>query len=74
MILYVVTMHRWGDDETHNYVQGVFSSEDDATLCGEAEKAWRGNKYEPKITKVILNQHDHETLDWLEECKTLSAI
>lgn len=66
--VYVVTMHRWGDDETHNYVQGVFTDKDQADKCGEAEKAWRGGKYEPKITEMILDEHDQDSMNYLKLC------
>ena len=51
MKVYVVTMQRWGDTESHNYVQGVFNNKDDAEVCGKAEKEWRGGKYEAAITE-----------------------
>lgn len=66
--VYVVTMQRWGGSETHNYVQGVFTDKAQADKCGEAEKAWRGGKYEPRITEMILDEHDQDSLDWLEAC------
>lgn len=68
MKVFVVTMQRWGDKESHNYVQGVFTTLEDAELCGRAEKAWRGGKYEANITECILNHQDIDTLAWLEAC------
>ena len=62
--LYVVTMHRWGDDESHNYVQGVFSKKAQAQKAGKAEKDYRGGKYEPKISVIILDQHDEDALKY----------
>ena len=69
MKIYVVTMQRWGDTETHNYVQGVFTTLEDAELCGKAEKAWRGGKYEANITEHILDEQETDSLKWLEQCK-----
>ncbi len=68
-IVYVVTMQRWGDSETHNYVQGVFTSVEEALSCGQAERSFRGGKYEPKITEHILDEHDIEALDYHKECQ-----
>lgn len=67
--VYVVTMHRWGDSETHNYVQGVFTKKAQAEKCGEAERAYRGCKYEPKITEIALDQHDEDSVDYLKQCQ-----
>lgn len=66
MKVFVVTMQRWGDKESHNYVQGVFTTLKDAELCGRAEEAWRGGKYEANITECILDQQDIDSLTWLE--------
>ena len=54
--MFVVTMHRWGDDESHSYVLGVFSTENKAIEEGKKEMDYRGMKYEPKITKVSLDE------------------
>lgn len=62
MKLYVVTMHRWGDEESHSYVEGVFTDVVDALKCGYAERAYRGCKYEPKITEIFLNGQSEGSL------------
>lgn len=54
--MYVVTMHRWGDDESHNYVLGVYSTKELALRAGRAEMEHRGMKYEPKITETLLDE------------------
>jgi len=67
--VYVVTMHRWGDEESHNYVEGVFTDVGEALKCGDAERSYRGCKYEPKITEVILNQQDEDSLNYHKRCQ-----
>jgi hypothetical protein len=67
--VYVVTMHRWGDKESHNYVQGVFTKKAQAQKCCDAERSYRGCKYEPKITEVILDQHDEDSLNYHKRCQ-----
>lgn len=67
--VYVVTMHRWGDEESHNYVQGVFTKKAQAQKCGDAERSYRGCKYEPKITEMILNQQDEDSLNYHKRCQ-----
>ena len=69
MRVYVVTMQRWGDSESHNYVQGVFSSSEAAELCGEAEKAWRGGKYEACVTIHEVDEQDSDSMGYWEECQ-----
>ena len=63
-VLYVVEMLRWGDRENHSYVIGVYSTETLATLAGEAEKSWRGGKYEYAISLYTLDYIPEEKLDF----------
>lgn len=49
-IIFVVKMFRWGEDEEHNYILGVFSSFQLAEAAGKSEREYRGGKYEPRIT------------------------
>lgn len=60
MTVFVVEMLRWGDDETHHYILGVFNSLREATKAGEIEKSWRGGKYEHKVVgfEVMLSHRD----------------
>lgn len=55
MKVYTVIMYRWGDTERHSYLLGVFDTEEQAVAEGEAECAWRGNKYKPRIAEVQMN-------------------
>jgi hypothetical protein len=56
MKLYVVHMRRWGDEENHSYIEGVYDNEKDAEKHGLAEQESRDNKYEPQIRIHILNE------------------
>jgi hypothetical protein len=50
--VFVVTiMYRYGDHEKHSYVLGIWSNKETAKRYGEAERSWRGLKYEPEITE-----------------------
>lgn len=69
MKVYVVTMQRWGDTESHNYVQGVFATKAEAELCGNAEKCWRGGKYEANITEHLIGEQDTDSLKHWERCQ-----
>jgi hypothetical protein len=42
-------MRRWGDDEMHSYLLGIFSTECLAKENGQRERENRGGKYEPSI-------------------------
>lgn len=55
MILYIATMYRWGDEESHSYVLGVFETKELALAAGQSERDWRGGKYEVKVVVRILN-------------------
>lgn len=66
--MFVVEMLRWGDREAHSYVIGVFDNIELATLAAEAEKTWRGGKYEYEITEFVLNNIDEEVLNYHRAC------
>lgn len=50
MMVFVVTMYRYGNPEAHSYVLGVWSTLDGAQKAGAAEEAWRGSKYRYRVT------------------------
>lgn len=56
MELYVVKMNRWGDEELHSYVIGVYDDPVLAEKAGDVERLNRDNKYEPEIIPLTLNQ------------------
>jgi len=55
MLVYIVTMYRYGDREKHSYVYGAFSTEATAREWGEKEKDYRGGKYEPEIIRFCVD-------------------
>ena len=63
-MLYITEMLRWGEDETHHYILGVYSSKEGAIFAGEIEKSWRGGKYEypvvPKKLDAALGQEQYD--------------
>lgn len=54
-MLYIVDMLRFGNDESHHYVLGVYSTIEGANFAGDAEQRWRGGKYEKRIIQTELN-------------------
>lgn len=61
--VYVTLMQRWGDDEKHHYIKGVYTTHDLAMRHGIAHKNYRGGKYEPKIEEFEIEDQDHTKLD-----------
>lgn len=55
MNAYIATMYRYGDDENHSYVIGVFDDKQMAKTAGDKEELWRGGKYECKIIAIEPN-------------------
>lgn len=53
--VYVAHMFRWGDEEKHSYVVGVFTSRQDAIDACVAENIYRGGKYEGRVLETQLN-------------------
>ena len=68
-IIYVVTMQRWGDSESHNYVVGAYTDALQAKEAGLAHRAWRGGKYEPSIVEIEVDGMDAEIMEHWEKCK-----
>lgn len=68
MKLYVTEALRWGDRESHSYVVGVYSTREQAKLAGDAERSWRGGKYECVVTEFELDFLNTEKLDYHKEC------
>jgi hypothetical protein len=56
MDMFVAEALRHGDDESHHYLIGVYSTEVQAKFAGEAEESWRGGKYVAKITKLTVDE------------------
>lgn len=56
MVVYVVTMYRYGDREKHSYVYGVFSDQEIAQRHGYDEEFVRGGKYKAEVTTWIINE------------------
>lgn len=59
MTIFAVTMKRWGDDETHHYMIGAFSTHERAVWEGEIEKTWRGGKYEYHIDEFEIDSKEN---------------
>lgn len=62
-MMYVVTAYRWGDDESHSYLMGVFKKEGEAIKVANSHCNYRGGKYACVIEEVPLNHYsedDHE--------------
>ena len=54
--IYVVSMYRWGDRESHSYVQGVYTKKSLAIKLAEEERVYRGgNKYYPEVLEFNTN-------------------
>jgi len=56
MLLYVVQMNRWGNNEDHSYTLGAWDTIQEAHFRGKEEELKRDNKYEYQIVTHTLNQ------------------
>lgn len=69
MLVHIVEMLRWGNEEKHHYIVGVYTNLEKAKLIGEAEKTWRAGKYEARVLSVVLNEDtDAEIHGYHKEC------
>lgn len=55
MTIYTVIANRWGDDESHSYLVGVYDDIVRAYRAAIAEERWRSGKYECKVHESELN-------------------
>lgn len=53
--VYVVTMYRWGDKETHSYVIGAFTKKQRAIDECQKEEEYRGGKYNGEVLEFDPN-------------------
>jgi hypothetical protein len=61
--LWVVEMLRYGDRESHSYVEGVYDSEEKAQAAAKQHCEWRGGKYESSIAPYELGQTSIERFE-----------
>jgi len=61
---WVTEMHRYGNEEGHSYVLGIFKSRKQAIIAGMHNYLYRGNKYTPSV-----DYHEVDDCDWKEELK-----
>jgi hypothetical protein len=54
--VYTVRACRWGDQETHSYIVGVYSKKAAAQKAAETEEEYRGRKYECEILEWKLGE------------------
>ena len=58
--LYVVLAYRWGENDGHCYLVGVFIRKVAAEKAAEAEEQFRGGKYSCEIIETTFNQLSSE--------------
>jgi hypothetical protein len=58
MKVYVTLMRRWGGEEAHHYIEGVYTTHELAMRHGIANRNYRGGKYEPHIVEMEMESED----------------
>ena len=53
--MYIIKMNRWGSDENHSYIVGVYTSLRKAIREGKKQSQGRSGKYEPMIYSCKLD-------------------
>lgn len=62
MIVFVTEMLRWGEDETHHYIIGTYSTRVQAEFAGRLEEDWRGGKYTFRVVETIIDAPVPQTI------------
>jgi len=62
--IYVVERLRWGGEESHHYVIGVYSNLREAVKDGIEHHDYRGGcgKYQPRIIQTKIDSNEHNTM------------
>jgi len=60
--VYVVTAHRWGDRETHNYIVGIYSTKKLALKASQEESEYRGFKYICRAVMLRIDKKGREVI------------
>ena len=55
-IVWTVHAKRWGDEEAHNYIVGVYDKKQAALAAAETEEQYRGGKYGCEVVEWTLNK------------------
>lgn len=70
MKTYTVLANRYGDDEMHTYLVGVFDDEVKANRAAIATEYRRGGKYECVVHESVMNQGFYtDIVDVVKWCK-----
>ncbi len=70
MKVYIVTMYRYGDKESHNYIIGVYTTKNIAIMNGNVELLCRGYKYYPEVIETELDKsNDNYIVVTIEQFK-----
>ncbi len=56
--VYIVHAHRFGDRECHSYHVGLFSKKLKAMKAAQAERQYRGGKYECEILETTIDSKE----------------
>lgn len=61
--VFVVLMRRWGDNEGHHYIDGVFTCLADAFISGEQHSLFRDKKYIPYFEEQYINSKSGKSFE-----------
>lgn len=70
MNVYAVLARRYGSQESHSYVVGVFSAEDKAIKAAEREESYRGGKYDCEVIRTPLDHPADNPYDVVRKCRS----
>lgn len=56
---YIVVTKKWGLEDTHSYIVGLFNNINKAIKCADSHKQYRGSKYKYQVEEVQMNIFDN---------------
>lgn len=58
--VYAVHAFRWGSNENHSYILGIYTKKAAALKAAEAELEYRGGKYSCRVEEWVLGHLRHD--------------
>lgn len=72
--IYVVTARKWGDNETHNYVVGVFLDMEVAKSVADSHCQYRGGKYSLVVEEGNEGEYNEDANHYVKEVYRAKGI
>jgi len=64
--IYIVVAYRWGERSNHSYTVGAFETKEEAIVCADGHRDYRGGKYSCEVEEIIIGGYDEDMDNYAE--------